>query len=215
MITIQQSSLSLKLLRSGSKELALDLSEVTLESLLHYLNLLLHWNRVYNLTAINDPMEIVIKHLLDSLAVISHLPPGQMLDVGSGAGLPAIPLALAIPGLQVTALDSNQKKVRFITQVALELGIKNLTVVHQRVENYSPKILYDVIIARAFAKVSEFVAATFHLLVPGGQWLAMKGTRPDAELMTLPVGCRLKEVIPLRVPNLEAERHLVALVAIP
>ncbi|CAK0777968.1 Ribosomal RNA small subunit methyltransferase G [Gammaproteobacteria bacterium] len=135
------------------------------------------------------------------------------VDVGSGAGLPALPLALARPELQVTALDSNQKKVRFITQAALELGIPNLTAVHRRVEDHSPTVRYDAVIARAFASLSDFIIATAHLLAPGGVWLAMKGIRPTAELDALPSGCTLREVIPLHVPDLAAERHLVVLVS--
>lgn len=191
----------------------MDLPDGVQESLLCYLDLLISWNKVYNLTAIMNPLDMVTKHLLDSLAVISHVSPGRILDVGSGAGLPAIPLALARPELSITALDSNQKKIRFIKQVMLELRIQNLQAVHHRVENYLPTMPYDAIIARAFASIFDLVTMTAHLLVPGGLWLAMKGVRPDAELVGLPSECMIKEIIPLRIPNLQAERHLVVLVA--
>ncbi|CAK0739942.1 Ribosomal RNA small subunit methyltransferase G [Gammaproteobacteria bacterium] len=202
---------SAELLRHGLLELALDVSEATRAALLRYLDLLLRWNKTYNLTAVRDPTEMVTKHLLDSLSVVVHVSPGRILDVGSGAGLPALPLALARPELRVTALDSNQKKARFINQVVLELHIQNLLVVHRRVEDYQPTDCYDTVISRAFSSIPDFISATDHLLAPRGVWLAMKGIRPDAELVTLPLGCRCQEVIPLRVPGLEAERHLVVL----
>jgi len=205
-------NLPAELLKHGLLELDIDLSKETKESLLRYLDLLLRWNKVYNLTAIRDATEMVTKHLLDSLSIIPYVPSGRILDVGSGAGLPAIPLALVRPELQVTALDSNQKKVRFITQAVLELQIQNLAVVHQRAEDYQPRKRYDTVIARAFSSIPDFISATAHLLVPNGVWLAMKGIRPDIELAALPSGCKCREIISLHVPNLEAERHLVVLV---
>ena len=198
-------------LRQGLTELSLEVSGETQQALLRYLDLLTRWNQAYNLTAVVDPVEMVIKHLLDSLAVLPHLPVGRILDVGSGAGLPAVPIALTRPDLSVTALDSNQKKIRFITQAMLELRLSNLTALHHRAENYHPTMRYDGIIARAFATVADFVTATAHLIAPGGVWLAMKGVYPTVELGSLPPVCAQTEVIPLYVPGLEAERHLVVL----
>ncbi len=200
-----------ELLRQGLVELALDCPPTQQASLLRYLDLLVRWNKVYNLTAVDNPREMVIKHLLDSLAVLPCLTKGRILDVGSGAGLPAVPIALVQPSRLVTALDSSQKKVRFITQAILELGISNLSAIHHRVEDYQPMVRYDVVIARAYASIADFITATAHLLIPGGRWFAMKGVYPTAELDALPDVCTLVEVIPLHVPRLSAERHLVVL----
>ncbi len=195
----------------GLTALSIDLPATTQASLLHYLALLARWNKAYNLTAVDHPPDMVIKHLLDSLAVLPHLPPGRIVDVGSGAGLPAVPIALAHRERSVSALDSNQKKVRFIQQAILDLGIPNLTAIHGRAEAYQPTEHYNVVIARAFASLTDFVTATAGLLATGGCWVAMKGVYPAAELAALPAVCTLQEVIPLHVPGLNAERHLVIL----
>jgi 16S rRNA (guanine527-N7)-methyltransferase len=174
---------------------------------------LVKWNAAYNLTAIRDPDEMVVKHLLDSLALLPHVPEtARLIDVGTGAGLPGIPLAVARPKLDVTLLDSNAKKTRFCTQAALELGLRNVTVVQARAEAHHPDALYEVIVSRAFAEIADFLAWTGHLGGPAARWLAMKGTRPDAELAKLPPGFRMRAIHPLHVPGLDAERHLVEIV---
>lgn len=181
------------------------------QRLLDYLALLAKWNKVHNLTAVRDPDEMVTLHLLDSLAVLPHLDCERLLDVGSGAGLPGIPLALVRPDLSVTVLDSSHKKSTFQRQAKAELGIDNLEVVCARVEQYRPERRFDCIISRAFSDIAEFTRLTAHLLADGGRWLAMKGVYPYEELAQ--VRDAGYEVLPLAVPGLEAQRHLVTLEA--
>jgi len=200
-----------ELLRAGLQELALDLSADAQDALEYYLGILMRWNRAYNLTAIRDPEQIIIKHLLDCLTVVAHLPKGRIIDVGSGAGLPAIPLALSRQDLLVTALDRNSKKTRFITQAVLELRIKNLIVVQHSVEDYFTAEPFNMIIARAFASLTDLIRATAHLLVPGGKWFAMKAHILPRELANLPSECSAPQVIPLLVPYLDAPRNLIVL----
>jgi 16S rRNA (guanine527-N7)-methyltransferase len=154
----------------------------------------------------------VVRHILDSLAVLPWLQGPRVLDVGSGAGLPGIPLALAQPDGQFHLLDSNGKRSRFLRQAVAELPLDNVTVVHSRLADYRPAGHFDSILARAFGTLAELAAGAIHLCAPGGRLLAMKGTYPDAELIHLPATCRLVSVYPLRVPHLAAERHLVHLV---
>jgi 16S rRNA (guanine527-N7)-methyltransferase len=189
--------------------LGLSLSREQQQALLRYVALMQKWNQVYNLTAIREPERMLSHHILDSLAVVSHIRPGRVLDVGSGAGLPGIPLAVARPELTVTLLDSNQKKTAFIQQVIAELGLKNAQVINQRVENWRAPRPFDTIISRAFAELSDFVRQTRHLLAPGGEFVAMKGQRPDMEIAHLSEAFRLNRVVELAVPGLDAERHLV------
>ena len=172
-------------------------------------DLLAKWNRVYNLTAIRSPERMLTHHLLDSLAILPYLHGARLLDVGSGAGLPAIPLALARPDLSVTALDSNAKKVRFITQAKLELQLDNLEAVQGRVETFHAPAPYSCIVSRAFASISRFVDTSSALLAVDGRMLAMKGTRPDDEIEALPAGYRVLAVHSLQIPGLDAARHLV------
>lgn len=193
----------------GIAALGLTLDSAQQERLLAYLALLVKWNKAYNLTAIRDPLEMVTKHLLDSLAVLPHLHGTQVLDVGSGAGLPGIPLAIADPAREFTLLDSNGKKTRFLLQAKGELGLSNLSVVHSRLEQYRPGQLFDTVTARAFASLADMTAGTAQLLAPGGSLLAMKGEFPQAELDALPLGFVVREIIALTVPGLEAQRHLV------
>lgn len=169
---------------------------------------LLQWNRAFNLTAIRHPKEIVTKHFLDSLAILS-LVRGRVLDVGSGAGFPAIPLALANARLHVVALDSNGKKARFLRHVQRTLQIPNLEVIESRVESYRPEKLFDTITSRAFGALAEFVEATRHLLAPGGEWVAMKGKLDTAELAGIPDDVKIRENRRLSVPGLEDQRHAV------
>ncbi len=196
-------------LADGIAALGLALDAAQQERLLAYLALLLKWNKAYNLTAVRDPLEMVTKHLLDSLALLPHLQDGRLLDVGSGAGLPGIPLAIAAPQREVTLLDANSKKTRFLLQAKGELGLYNLSVVHSRVEQYRPERLFDTVTARAFASLAELYQGTAHLLAPGGCLLAMKGEYPAQELAALPPGVVVREVIAVTVPGLQAQRHLV------
>lgn len=199
------------LLRRGIADLGLPLPLSADERLLDYLRLLAKWNRVYNLTAIREETKWVSHHLLDSLAVVPHLPPGRIVDVGSGAGLPGIPIAFACPDRQVTLLDSNQKKGAFLTQASTELALTNVDVLIGRAESYRPAIAYDVVISRAFSSMGDFIKLAGHLLKPGGVLAAMKGARPDAEIAQLTGSWTAETIVPLQVPYLEAKRHLVLL----
>jgi len=199
-------------LAAGIAALGLDIDEAAQTKLLAYVALLEKWNRTYNLTAIRDPDRMVPHHLLDALATLPHLPPQRVMrlvDVGSGAGVPGLPLAIARPSWQVTLLDSKSKKATFLRQVAAELGLANVEVVGQRVEDYLPEVRFDVAISRAFAELAAFVVAARHLVRPGGLLVAMKGVYPQRELPHLPPESRLVAVPALAVPGLQAERHLV------
>lgn len=197
------------LLARGIAEMGLNVSRETQEKLLAYLALLQKWNKVYNLTAIRDPLEMVTLHLLDSLSVLPYVKTKNLLDVGSGGGLPGIVLAICKPDLQVTTIDTVQKKAIFMRQVKGELGLSNLEVVHGRVENYQPHEKFEVIISRAFSEIALFIKLTQHLLTENGQWLAMKGQVPHDEFKDF--GAKLSTIIPLKVPDLNAERHLLVL----
>ncbi len=197
------------LLASGIAQMGLDVSRETQEKLLAYMALLQKWNKVYNLTAVREPSEMVTLHLLDSLSVLPFIKARNLLDVGSGAGLPGIVLAIVKPDLQVTTIDTVQKKAIFMRQVKGELGLENLDVVHARVESYQAKQKFEVIISRAFSELALFLKLTKHLLTENGAWLAMKGQVPYAELEILDV--KSKKIIPLNVAGLQAERHLVVL----
>jgi 16S rRNA (guanine527-N7)-methyltransferase len=200
-----------QILADGLAAQGMTLPQETQQRLLGYLALLAKWNKVHNLTAVRDPEEMVKLHLLDSLAVLPHLRSGNLLDVGSGAGLPGIPIALARPELKVTVLDSSHKKATFLRQAKGELGLDNLDVVRARVEEYQPEQKFDQVISRAFSDIAEFVKLTAHLRSADGVWLAMKGVYPFDEL------AQLKdlsvEVVPLTVSGLDAQRHLVILKA--
>ena len=198
-------------LAAGLAELGLDLSDAVQHKLLAFRDLLLKWNKTYNLTALRDPEQAISHHLLDSLAILPHLDTGPLLDVGSGGGLPGIPLAIAFPGLSVGMVDTVQKKASFLQQASIELGLKNVTVHHARVEEMQGQ--YAQISSRAFADLGLFVSLTRHLLAPGGRWLAMKGVRPDDEIAALPADITVEAIISLTVPGLEAERHLIILKA--
>jgi 16S rRNA (guanine527-N7)-methyltransferase len=197
-------------LSAGIAELGLEVSPEQQAKLLDYLALLHKWNGVYNLTAIRNPEQMVSHHLLDSLAVLPHLWPQRWLDVGCGAGLPGLVLAVMRPEWSFTLLDSNSKKTGFVQQAAIELGLHNVEVRCERVEQWQATQKYDGIISRAFAEAAEFVTLTRHLLADGGRWAAMKGA-PEQELARLPEGVVVEKVITLQVPELEAARSLVVL----
>jgi len=202
-------TVSAGLLAKGLVDLGFPLSAEQQGLLLQYLVLLGKWNQVYNLTAVRDLAKMVAAHLLDSLSVIPLLSGENVLDVGSGAGLPGIPIAVAKPDCEVTLLDSNHKKAAFLRQAVADLALKNANVVCNRVESWAAPAEFGVIISRAFSDLGEFVSLTSRLLAPGGVLAAMKGLYPFEELERLPSGFRVKEVRALQVPGLEAERHLV------
>ena len=198
-------------LASGLAEMGVALPAAAQKKLLDFRTLLLKWNKTYNLTALRDPAQAISHHLLDSLVILPHVVEGNLLDVGSGGGLPAIPLAIARPELSVTMVDTVQKKATFLQQAAIELALPNITVHHARVETMTGQ--YSQISSRAFAELGLFVSLTRHLLMPGGRWLAMKGVNPAAEISALPADIVVEAVIPLTVPGLDAERHLIILKA--
>ena len=198
-------------LAAGLAELGLNLPEEVQHKLLAFRDLLLKWNKTYNLTALRDPAQAISHHLLDSLAILPHVGIGNLLDVGSGGGLPGIPLAISRPELSVSMVDTVQKKTTFLQQGVIELALKNVTVHHARVEAMQGQ--YAQISSRAFAEIGLFISLTRHLLAPDGRWMAMKGVRPDDELKALPADITVEAIIPLAVPGLEAERHLIILKA--
>jgi 16S rRNA (guanine527-N7)-methyltransferase len=203
-------SLSEKLAQ-GVAELGLRLPAATLRKLLDYLALIAKWNRVHNLTSVRESSKMVSKHLLDCLAVVPHLEAHTVLDVGSGAGLPGIPLALMWSQASVTLLDSNHKKAAFLRQAVIELGLNNVDVVCERVETWQPAQEFDLVISRALSDLPEFVNLAGRLCGADGVVAAMKGVYPYEELAQLPHEFRLRRVVPLKVPGVPAERHLVLL----
>lgn len=198
-----------ELLAAGIAEMGLSVSSDTQQKLLSYISLLQKWNKVYNLTAVRDPLEMVTLHLLDSLSVLPYIQVKSLLDVGSGGGLPGIVLAICLPQLNVTTIDAVQKKAIFMRQVKGELSLDNLEVMHARVESYQPAEKFDAIISRAFSELGLFIGLTKHLIKENGQWLAMKGQVPQDEFNGLTLSPA--KIIPLKVAGLEAKRHLVVL----
>jgi 16S rRNA (guanine527-N7)-methyltransferase len=200
-------------LAQGALELGVELSPQQQEQLLAYLALLIKWNKAYNLTAVRDPDEMVSRHLLDSLSVVPFVVEAgnNWLDVGSGGGMPGVPLAILFPERQFTLLDSNGKKTRFLTQVKLELKLSNLQVIHSRVEEFTPSVPFSGICSRAFSSLEDFSNWTRHLGDANSQWLAMKGVHPDDELQALPADFRLSSSHVLKVPGCQGQRHLLIL----
>lgn len=200
-------------LERGLQQLALALPAGATDQLLQYVALLAKWNRTYNLTAVREPLAMVQQHLLDSLAVLPHLPlaasDARLVDAGSGAGLPGVPLALARPQWHVALVEVNQKKAAFLRQVAIELGLRNMEVHATRIEAWRPATPFSLAISRAFARISDFIAACRHVLVPQGVFAAMKGKDPTSELSALPADVECKAVIRLHTPFSDKERHLV------
>lgn len=204
-----------EMLARGLEGLGLPSDERTVTLLGCFADLLLRWNRTYNLTAIREESEVVTHHLLDSAALVPMIakiaPEAKtLLDVGSGGGLPAVPTALLRPDLSVHAVDTVKKKVTFLQQAQIELGLKNFRAHHARVENLrlSP---FDVITSRAFASLADFTSLTEHLLKPSGLWFAMKGVVPEEEIAALPGFVRVREILPMTVPGLHESRHLIVM----
>ena len=198
------------ILINGIKELGLELNQAQHDQLLDYLALLVKWNAVYNLTSVRDPMQMMTHHLLDSLAAVpAFAGAANVLDVGAGGGLPGMVLAIARPDMLVAMIDTVHKKSAFLTQVKAELQLANVTVHTKKVQDLEVANKFDVITSRAFADLSDFVNWSGHLLAEGGQFIALKGTAPAEEQERLPKQWKVMKLEPLRVPGLEAERHLV------
>lgn len=198
-------------LAAGVLGLGLALDDHQLDSLLTLLAELADWNTRFNLTAIRDPEQMLHKHLLDSLVVLPYLGGGSVADVGTGAGFPGLPLAIADPARQYTLIEATGKKARFVSHAVERLGLKNVTVVHARAEAWRAPAPFDRVLARALGSLADFVRVAGHLCAPRGRLLAMKGRQPAAEIAALPRGWRLLASHQLRVPGLEAERHLLEL----
>ncbi|KPP96740.1 16S rRNA (guanine(527)-N(7))-methyltransferase RsmG [Marinobacter sp. HL-58] len=198
-------------LTQGLAELNLELDNASQQQLLAFLALLNKWNRAYNLTAVREPGQMVSRQLLDSLSILPFVTADHLLDVGAGGGLPGIPLAIALPGKRFTLLDSNSKKTRFLTQCVLELGLRNVEVIHGRAETCNPAVRYQQISSRAFTALENLVAWCGHLLADEGEFLAMKGQFPDDEVAALPAGWQITSRHSLSVPGSDGERHLLVI----
>jgi len=200
-------------LDSGVTDLGLSVSDQQISQLMEYLFLIQKWNKAYNLTAIRDPEEMLRLHLLDSLSIYSlvkRMVTGtRLLDVGAGAGLPGLVLAIVEPEYQVTLLDTNGKKCRFLSQAGIELGLKNIQVVQNRVEKYQSTPLFDGILSRAFATLKDMTDNAVHLLADGGRFLAMKGRYPQQEIDELDQQFSFEKAYPLQIPGLDVERFLI------
>ncbi|RJT42898.1 16S rRNA (guanine(527)-N(7))-methyltransferase RsmG [Rahnella woolbedingensis] len=182
------------------------------QQLIGYVELLHKWNKAYNLTSVRDPMQMLVRHIMDSIVVNEHLQGSRFIDVGTGPGLPGVPLAIVRPDSHFTLLDSLGKRVRFLRQVQHELGLKNIDPVQSRVEEFEPEPPFDGVISRAFASLQDMLSWCHHLPQKGqGRFYALKGVSPDDELAVLPEGITLESVIKLQVPELDGERHLVIL----
>jgi 16S rRNA (guanine527-N7)-methyltransferase len=204
-----------ELLVAGLAQMGLTLDEIAQESLLRYVALLDKWNKVYNLTAVREPERMIGLHILDSLSVLSHIGvTDTVLDVGTGGGLPGIPLAIALrtaPGVQVTMLDTVAKKTTFVRQAIGELELSNADVVTERVEKYRPPQRFNIVISRAFSELKDLVDGAGHLCADGGKLLAMKGVNPFDEIARLPANFAVEQVLPLIVPQVDGQRHLVVI----
>jgi len=196
-------------LASLLKAAGISLSDQQKEQLVAYVGLLDKWNKAYNLTSVRDPQQMLVRHILDSIVVAPHLEGERFIDVGTGPGLPGIPLAIVLPQAHFTLLDSLGKRVRFLRQVQHELGLSNITPVQSRVETFPSEPPFDGVISRAFASLQDMVNWCHHLPSAQGQFYALKGVRPDDEIASLPAGFRLISVEALQVPELDGERHLV------
>jgi 16S rRNA (guanine527-N7)-methyltransferase len=200
-----------KLLTSALNQNNIQIDDIAQQKLAHYLDLMLTWNKVFNLTSITNPKEMVYLHIIDSLAIQPFLHGNKLLDVGSGAGLPGIPLAIINPDQHWTLLDKNNKKTRFMTQAVAELGLTNVTVIHSRTEDFKPAQCFDSILSRAFGTLHMFTETTAHLLCSDGIWLAMKGKYPDDELADIADRCKIQKIARLDLKGITIERHIVCL----
>ena len=192
-------------------ETELQVTEPQRQQLLALVAALHKWNKAYNLTSVREPLEMLSKHILDSLVVSPYLPDGTLIDVGTGPGLPGLPLAIINPDKHFVLLDSLGKRIRFIRQTCFELGIDNITAIHSRVEQHQPETPYAAVLSRAFASVHDMLSWCGHLTDESGQFLAMKGQLPESELNTLPANIAVRHVYELKVPGLDGQRHLIAL----
>ncbi|MFZ0870516.1 MAG: 16S rRNA (guanine(527)-N(7))-methyltransferase RsmG [Rhodanobacter sp.] len=196
-------------LEQGIAELGLTVPAEAVPRLLDYQALLERWNAAYNLTAVRDPAEMITRHLLDSLAILPYVQGATLADLGTGPGLPGIPLAIVAPGREILLVDSNGKKVRFLREAIRALKLEGVRAVQSRVEDVQGQ--FDCITARAFASLADMLGWGGHLLAPGGIWLAMKGKRPDDELPGMPIGFEVRAFHELAVPGLAAERSLLVI----
>lgn len=198
----------------GAAAMALELAADAPERLARYLELIEKWNRIHNLTAVRDTGQMVVLHVLDSLSIAPHVHDcKRILDVGTGPGLPGIPLAITMPGVHVTLLDSSHKKCAFLEQARIELGLDNVDVVCERIEQWHPAQPYDAVVSRAFSELSDFVVQARHAVAPGGRMIAMKGVYPFDEIARVPASHKVAQVLELHVPELDAKRHAVFLEA--
>ena len=201
-------------IRAGIGTMGLQLPHDAPEALARYLELIAKWNRVHNLTAVRETEQMVVLHVLDSLSLLPHLEGVKtLLDVGSGPGLPGIPVAIARPEIAVTLLDASHKKAAFLEQARVELALANVSVACERVEAWKTDRRFDAVVSRAFADLVDFVDQAQHLVAPGGTLIAMKGVHPFEELARVPATHRVSRVLEISVPSLEAKRHLVFLEA--
>lgn len=199
------------MLTDGLKQLDLQLDQTKQDQLIEFVLLLDKWNQAYNLTSVRDPEQMMIKHILDSLAVAPFLTQTRYIDVGTGPGLPGIPLAIAFPEKSFTLLDSLGKRIRFIKQTSFALKLKNITPVQSRVEQFKPDVPYDSVLTRAFASIKDMLHWCQHLVDSQGQFYALKGQLPDDEIQQIPEGFDVIDRIELKVPGLEGERHLITI----
>lgn len=198
-------------LDEGVRALGARVPKASREVMIDYLRELTTWNATYNLTAVRDPLAMVTRHLLDSLAIMPFVSGASLVDVGSGAGLPGVVLAIARPKLDVTVVEANRKKAAFLRHVRRRLALDNVTVIQQRVEGYAPEARFDIVTCRAFASAAQAASLSGHLIAPGGRVLLMKGRDPSAELADLPLDFQAVDTVTLDVPGLDAERHLAIL----
>lgn len=201
----------LSILQEGLSKNKITISSAQETTLVAYLELMQKWNRIHNLTAITDPKEMVYLHIIDSLIVSPYLKGKRFLDVGSGAGLPGIPLSIISPDQTWVLLDKSSKKVKFLTQAIAELHLSHVTAIHERVENYHPPVRFDGIISRAFSSIDEFIQSTQMQIAMNGTWYAMKGKLPEDELIALPSGFSVKESIALSLKGMAVHRHLICI----